>query len=110
MVLVKRKFPKLFGRRDSKGNSGRESAAKTIAKGAAGLSIASAVMAGAAALLDRDMRQNLAKGAKRAARTMKETAKDFGEIAQERYQVTAHQLRSGRKSRRKMVGKKGGRI
>lgn len=106
--MVKRKLPKLFGRRGGKGNRGRESAAKTIAKGAAGLSIASAVMAGAAALLDRDMRQNLAKGAKRAARTMRETAKDFGEIAQERYQVTAHQLRSGRKSR-KTGSKKSGR-
>lgn len=108
--MVKRKFPRLFDRRDGKGNRGRESAAKTIARGAAGLSIALGIVAGAAALLDRDMRQNLAKGAKRAARTMRKTAKGFGEIAQERYQVTAHQLRSGRRSRKKMAGKKGGRI
>ncbi len=75
----------------------KRTTAKTIATGAAGVAAAAGVVAGVAAMADKDTRKTIIKGAQKVmdAATSKEVTGALGEP----FQSTAHQIRLAAKGK-----------
>ncbi len=84
----------------------KKSAAKTIAKGAAGVAAAAGVVAGVAAMADKETRNTLIKGAEKVVDAA--TSKKVSEAVGGQYQSAAHQIRlaTKKKSTQKKIDSK----